>query len=178
MALNPIACTENVVRSFLRYQLTAYPFADRRLHAQMRGLLSLDETRRSPLLKGPYVSLSRPFRQGAAVDSRVGESVLHPHLGERVRRELTHLYSHQGLDETLPWIQDHAHELGIAAGRLREAVMRCRRCRRTTTREAPRLVARACRGTISARGTQPGGTGPDAPEWAPARRKRRDKMSG
>ena len=67
MALNPVAYTENVVRSFLRYQLTAYPFSDPRLHAQMRALLSLDETRRSPLLKGPYVSLSRPFREGAAV---------------------------------------------------------------------------------------------------------------
>ena len=42
MALNPIAYTENVVRSFLRYQLTAYPFADPHLHAQMRELLSLD----------------------------------------------------------------------------------------------------------------------------------------
>ena len=29
MALNPVAYTENVVRSFLRYQLTAYPFATR-----------------------------------------------------------------------------------------------------------------------------------------------------
>ena len=38
MALNPIACTENVVRSFLRYQLTAYPFADSHLHSQMRNL--------------------------------------------------------------------------------------------------------------------------------------------
>ena len=28
MALNPVAFTEKVVRSFLRYQLTAYPFAD------------------------------------------------------------------------------------------------------------------------------------------------------
>lgn len=37
-------------------------------NARMRELLSLDETRRSPLLKGPYVSLSRPFRQGAAGD--------------------------------------------------------------------------------------------------------------
>ncbi len=42
MALNPVAYTEHVVRSFLR-QLTAYPFAHARLHRQMRELLSLDE---------------------------------------------------------------------------------------------------------------------------------------
>ena len=47
MALNPIVFTEKVVRSFLRYQLTAYPFADARLLSQMRRLLSLDETRQS-----------------------------------------------------------------------------------------------------------------------------------
>ena len=32
MALNPIAYTEKIVRGFLRYQLTAYPFADEHLH--------------------------------------------------------------------------------------------------------------------------------------------------
>ena len=95
MALNPVAYTENVVRSFLRYQLTAYPFADPGLYAQMRDLLSLDETRQSPLLKGPYVSLSRPFREGAAVDGLVAEGLFHPHLRERIPREITHLYSHQ-----------------------------------------------------------------------------------
>ena len=95
MALNPIAYTEHVVRSFLRYQLTAYPFADPRLHAQMRDLLSLDATRRSPLLKGPYVSLSRPFRQGAAVDALIGDGLLHPHLRERIPATLTRLYGHQ-----------------------------------------------------------------------------------
>lgn len=42
MALNPIAFTEKVVRSFLRYQLAAYPFADENLLGQMRQLLSLD----------------------------------------------------------------------------------------------------------------------------------------
>ena len=61
----------------------------------MRRLLSLDETRQSPLLKGPYVSLSRPFRQGAPVASLVAEGLLHPHLGERIPRDITHLYSHQ-----------------------------------------------------------------------------------
>ncbi len=95
MALNPIAYTEHVVRSFLRYQLTAYPFADDRLHGQMRDLLALDETRRSPLLKGPYVSLSRPFRQGAAVDALIREGLLHPHLRERIPETLSHLYGHQ-----------------------------------------------------------------------------------
>lgn len=35
MALNPIVFTEKVVRSFLRYQLTSYPFADEGLHGQM-----------------------------------------------------------------------------------------------------------------------------------------------
>ena len=95
MALNPIAYTENVVRSFLRYQLTAYPFADPNLYAQMRDLLSLDETRQSPLFKGPYVSLSRPFRQGAAIDTLVSEKLLHPHLRQRIPNRITHLYSHQ-----------------------------------------------------------------------------------
>lgn len=78
--LNPITYTERVVGDFLRYQLTTYPFADQRLHEQMRRLLNLEETRATPLLKGPYVSLSRSFRAGAAVSELVSEGVLHPHL--------------------------------------------------------------------------------------------------
>src|SRR6185295_14217415 len=95
MALNPVVFTEKVVRSFLRYQLTAYPFADTRLHTQMRRLLSLEETRQSPLLRGPYVSLSRPFRQGAAVEELVREGVLHPHMRQRIPGEIVHVYGHQ-----------------------------------------------------------------------------------
>jgi ATP-dependent helicase YprA (DUF1998 family)/SOS-response transcriptional repressor LexA len=95
VALNPIVFTEKVVRSFLRYQLTAYPFADERLHAQMRHLLSLDQTRQSPLLKGPYISLSQPFRHGAAVEALVREGVFHPHLRQRIPAGITQLYGHQ-----------------------------------------------------------------------------------
>ena len=95
MALNPIVFTENVVKSFVRYQLTTYAFADERLREQMRGLLSLDSTRRSPLLKGPYVSLSRPFRQGAAVTDLIGEGLLHPNMRQRIPKAITHLYGHQ-----------------------------------------------------------------------------------
>ena len=50
MALNPVAYTEKVVRSFLKYQLSTYPFADASFHSQMRTLLSLDHTRRTPLI--------------------------------------------------------------------------------------------------------------------------------
>ena len=92
MALNPIVFTEKVVWSFLRYQLTAYPLADERLHAQMRRLLSLDETRQSPLMKGPFISLSRPFRERAAVEALVREGVFHPHMRQRIPPEITHVY--------------------------------------------------------------------------------------
>jgi len=95
MALNPIVFTEKVVRSFLRYQLTAYPFADEGLHGQMRRLLSLDETRQSPLLKGPYISVSRPFRQGASVEELVRDGVFHPHMRQRIPPEINHVYGHQ-----------------------------------------------------------------------------------
>ena len=95
MALNPVAYIEKVAKSFLRYQLTAYPFSDPDLLGQMRDLLSLDHTRASPLLRGPYVSLSRPFRAGAAVRQMVDEGLIHPHLAERIPSKITHFYSHQ-----------------------------------------------------------------------------------
>ena len=95
MALNPIVFTEKVVRSFLRYQLTAYPFADEGLHTQMRQLLSLDQTRQSPLLKGPYISLSRAFRQGSTIEELVHEGIFHPHMRQRIPSAITHVYGHQ-----------------------------------------------------------------------------------
>jgi len=95
MALNPIAYTEKVVRSFLKYQLTAYPFADPRLHAQMRRLLNMDEVRHTPLLKGPYISLSRSFKEGAAVSKLVDETVLHPHMRQIIPPGIANVYGHQ-----------------------------------------------------------------------------------
>ncbi|MDL1949534.1 DEAD/DEAH box helicase, partial [Acidobacteria bacterium ACD] len=80
MALNPISFTEKVVSSFLRYQLTAYRFADARLHAQMRELLSLEKTRATPLLKGPYVSVSRGFRPWRTLKELSAEGIVHPAL--------------------------------------------------------------------------------------------------
>jgi hypothetical protein len=61
MPLNPIVYTEKIVRSFLKYQLSAYPLADPGLNQQMRDQLSLDSVRHTPLLQGPYFSLSKAF---------------------------------------------------------------------------------------------------------------------
>ena len=91
--LNPLTYTEKVVRSFLRYQLTAYPFADERLNAQMRRLLSLEQTRATPLMKGPYVSLSRAFQTGVSIDRLVAEKVLHEHMRQVI--PFPALYGHQ-----------------------------------------------------------------------------------
>lgn len=93
MALNPIAYTEKVISSFLRYQLTRFPFSDDQLYQQMRRLLRLEETRDTPLLKGPYVSLSRSFSEGAAVGRLVEEGVLHSFMGNLIPYET--LYGHQ-----------------------------------------------------------------------------------
>ena len=78
--LNPILYTEKVVSDFLRYQITAYPFSDKNLYDQMRSLLNLEQTRNSPLLKGPYISLSQIFKEGASVTQLVDEGILHQHM--------------------------------------------------------------------------------------------------
>ena len=61
----------------------------------MRQLLSLDQARRSPLLQGPFVSLSRPFRTGAPVADLAAEGLLHPHLEQRIPSDIEELYRHQ-----------------------------------------------------------------------------------
>ncbi len=91
--LNPITYTEKIVGDFLRYQLTTYPFADDRLNDQMRDLLSLEVTRDTPLLRGPYISLSQAFERGAALADLGAEGVLHPLLGQLAGH--SHAYLHQ-----------------------------------------------------------------------------------
>lgn len=46
----------------------------------MRKLLSLEQTRETPLMQGPFVSLSRSFRTGARVSDMVAEGGLHPFM--------------------------------------------------------------------------------------------------
>lgn len=97
MALNPITFTEQVVSDFLRYQLTTYPLADVDLHAQLRALLRVGETRDTPLRQGPFVSLSRPFRAGATVDQLVSDDVLHAGMKSIVPYERVRAHQEQAM---------------------------------------------------------------------------------
>ena len=93
LMLNPITYTEHVISDFLRYQVTTYPFADASLYDQMRALLNLEETRRTPLMKGPYITLSKSFRQGASIQQLVSEGVFHPHTANIAKHPT--LFGHQ-----------------------------------------------------------------------------------
>lgn len=91
--LNPILYTEKVLSDFLKYQLTTYPFADTDLHEQMKQLLNLEQTRHTPLFKGPYITLSRIFQEGCPINQLVSENILHPHLPNLIPYPT--LYGHQ-----------------------------------------------------------------------------------
>src|ERR1039458_5829033 len=91
--LNPITYTEYVVEDFLRYQLPTFSCADPSFHRQMRQLLNLDQTRRTPLLAAPFVSLSRSFRRGPSIRELAEQGVLQTALANIADHE--HLYGHQ-----------------------------------------------------------------------------------
>ena len=91
--LNPIVFSENVISDFLRYQLTTFSFSYDELQEQLKKLLSLKETRKSPLMKGPFISLSSNFRSGAHIEELIQEGLLHPEI-DRVL-EYKNLYYHQ-----------------------------------------------------------------------------------
>ena len=92
MALNPITFTERVVDDFLHYQLTTFPLADQNLFQQLRALLHLEESRNTPLRRGPFVTLSRPFKQGATISQLIADGVFHSQMQAIVPYESVHAH--------------------------------------------------------------------------------------
>ncbi|MFA5312228.1 MAG: DEAD/DEAH box helicase [Methanomassiliicoccales archaeon] len=95
MTINPIAFAEDVNRQFLRYQLTAFPLSDPDMNHQAREMLGQGK-RDSQLVKGPYISLSRPFAKGRSLDELVSMGLLHPSVAKISRQvDITSMYAHQ-----------------------------------------------------------------------------------
>ena len=79
MTLNPLKFSQQVNEQYLRYQLTEHRLTDPVLGDQLRDLLWRPN---SPLIKGPYVSISRAFEEGRSVKSLVQDRILHPKMAQ------------------------------------------------------------------------------------------------
>jgi ATP-dependent helicase YprA (DUF1998 family) len=79
MAINPITFANRVNQQFLRYQKTAFPLSDENISAQAYAQI-IGEGGASPLVKGPYVSLSRAYKIGPSIDELINNKILHPAL--------------------------------------------------------------------------------------------------
>jgi len=77
MAINPITFSNQVNLQFLRYQKTAFPLSDENIASQAYAQIT-GEKGASPLIKGPYVSLSRAYKIGPSISELIKEGVLHP----------------------------------------------------------------------------------------------------
>ncbi|GLV59818.1 DEAD/DEAH box helicase [Dictyobacter sp. S3.2.2.5] len=108
--INPVYFASQVNKQFLDYQLTAFPLTDPDLATQARTLLR-GEMGRSPLIQGPYVSLSKAFEQGRDLRDLAREGLAHPALPGLTT--YPSLFAHQ--DEAYRQVKDEKHCL-IATG--------------------------------------------------------------
>lgn len=102
MTINPIQFAHEVNEQFIRYQLTAFPLSDPDLAEQAKKMIKSSP---SPLLKGPYVSLTRSYKKGKKLKKLVEEKIIHPAV-EGVA-EYPQLLSHQ--QEVLEAVKNGNH---------------------------------------------------------------------
>jgi len=76
---NPIRFADDVNTKFLNYQLTAFPLSDPGLAEQARKLLK-GGVDFQPLIKGPFVSISRSFKWGRNLKDLAQQNVVHAAL--------------------------------------------------------------------------------------------------
>lgn len=81
--LNPVVLAEHVNRQYLRYRLSRLPLKDPRLKEQARALVGKPD--KSPFVKGPYVSLARPWKLGKTIEELTLETP--PSLHRRMHTE-------------------------------------------------------------------------------------------
>jgi len=108
MTLNPLHFSEEVNKQYLRYQLTSARLTDSELGDQFEDKLWRTG---SPLFKGPFVSLSRAYKEGSEVPSLVEEGLLHQRMQHIVPYD--QLYQHQ--EDALRAIKND-HEVLVTTG--------------------------------------------------------------
>ena len=101
--MNPVKFAHQVNEQFINYQLTAFPLSDPDLADQARNLLRTKMG--SPLIKGPYVSLSRSFRLGRNLRDMASAGLVHKALPGLT--DFPGLFAHQ--DKTLQAVLEGKH---------------------------------------------------------------------
>ena len=98
--LNPIAFADEVNRKFQNYQLTAFPLSDPDMFDQAYKLLTEKGTAR-PLIKGPFVSLSRSFKSGRNLNDLAKAGIVHPALPGLTEHPQLFMHQDRALEEIL-----------------------------------------------------------------------------
>jgi hypothetical protein len=77
MPINPVQFAHSVCGEFLRYLFSAFPLSDPDLRDQFRRLLDRPSSLDTPLVQGPFVSLSEAFAKGDPVQQLADKGTLH-----------------------------------------------------------------------------------------------------
>lgn len=93
MSFNPILFANEVNKQFIRYQLTAFPLSDPNISEQVKKILSPGMLEKSPLFKGPYLSLSRAFAIGDSINYLINNREIHPAIKGII--DFPELFAHQ-----------------------------------------------------------------------------------
>ena len=103
-SFNPIKFANDVNTRFLNYQHTAFPLSDPDLSEQAKKLLK-GGVDFQPLIKGPYLSISKSLKWGRNLKDLAKEGLVHPALPGIA--EYPQMFMHQ--DKTLDAILDGNH---------------------------------------------------------------------
>ena len=109
MTLNPIRFSQDVNQQFLNYQLTAFALSDEDLALQARAILAGQGN--SPLIKGPYASISRAYQEGKSLRELADLGLVHPAVAGIA--EYPVLFAHQ--QDTLESVKK-GHSVLITSG--------------------------------------------------------------
>lgn len=109
-SINPVKFATKVLDRFLSYQLSAFPLSAQELYEQAETLLKGCHGQ-SPLIQGPYVSLSKSFDMGEDLRELGKNGIVHPALAGLTKYPV--MFAHQ--HKTLNAVKDDKHCL-VATG--------------------------------------------------------------
>ncbi|NLZ13521.1 MAG: DEAD/DEAH box helicase, partial [Thermotogaceae bacterium] len=95
--MNPIIFAKNTFEGYTQFLSELFNLRDPDFEAQLRRLIQYDLIHGSRLIRGPYLSLNRPFVEGKPLSELAREMALHPSLSGIF--DFDRLYRHQ--EETI-----------------------------------------------------------------------------